>query len=389
MPDHCGLANRNELLLALVLGGLMLAWLGLSLYVLATRALHDLGRAALRRAQREAGRMPGLRRLPRRSIERAAADAATPDDLAAALSAWALRDDPARIVADAFRSEKRSRWKRIAALRILTRVRWSLAPVLLERALDSDDEVVVAVAVRALGELGDAHSSSLLVDALRRGRSSRSRIATQLDQAPGCSAGLLLPLLHDSDAAVRFWGATLLARHARHADIARDLAVATRDGAPSVRAAAVEGLAASDAPEAPMVARLLLADSVWYVRVHALRTLGSFDRDDLLPEAAALLGDESWWVREAAKEALKRRPLRAAELLVDYLEHPDAFARNGAAETLQNIGYLDALLDEAAADSPESRLVARILLAGGARLTSTAALRRGFDPAELEKLSAA
>ena len=389
MPGNCGLANHNELWLTLVLGVLMLAWLGLSLYVLATRALHDLGQALIRRAQRETGRMPGLRRLPRRSVDRAAADAATPDDVATVLSTWTLRDDPARIVSDAFRSEKRSRWRRIAALRILTRVRWHLAPVLLERALESDDAVVVAVAISALGDFGDAHSAGVLVDALRHGRSSRSRIATQLDQAPGCSPSLLLPLLSDPDETVRFWGATLLARHAHTHDVARELTVATRDAAPSVRAAAVEGLAGSGAPEAPMVARLLLADPVWYVRVHALRTLGSFERDDLLPEAAALLGDASWWVREAAKEALERRPVRAAELLVDYLEHPDAFARNGAAETLQNIGYLDALLDEAGADSPESRLVARILLAGGGRLAATTALRTGLDPAELDELAAA
>lgn len=388
MPGHCGLANHNELVLALVLGGLVLAWLGLSLYVLVTRALHDLGQAALRRAQSETA-LRGLRRLPRRRIQRVAADAATPDDVAAVLSAWALQDDPDRIVADAFRSGKRGRWKRVAALRILTRVRSDLAPVVLERALESDDDMVVAVAVRALGELGDAHSAGLLVDALRQGRSSRSRIATQLDQAAGCSPSLLLPLMRDADETVRFWGATLLARHARHADVARDLAIATRDAAPSVRAAAVEGLAASDAPEAPMVARQLLTDPVWFVRVHALRSLGSFDRDDLLPAAAPLLADDSWWVREAAKEALERRPLRAAELLVDYLEHPDAFARNGAAETLQNIGYLDELLRRAGADSPESQLIARILLAGGARLAATAALRRGLDPADLEQLAAA
>jgi HEAT repeat protein len=383
------LANQNELLLALVLGALMLAWLGLSLYVLVTRVLHDLGQASLRRAQGKPGSRQGLKGLRRRRVERVAADAATPDDVAAVLSAWAVRDDPERIVANAFRSSKRARWRRIAALRILTRVRWSLAPVLLERALESDDEVVVAAAVRGLGELGDAHSSSLLVDALRDGRSSRSRIATQLDHAPGSTPSLLTPLLHDLDPAVRFWGATLLAGHAARAEVARELVAATRDDAPSVRAAAVEGLSSSDAPEATTVVRLLLADPVWYVRVHALRTLGSLERDDLLPEAAALLGDESWWVREAAKEALERRPKRAAELLLDYLEHPDAFARNGAAETLQNIGYLDALLDGVEADSPESRLVTRILLAGGARLTATTALRTGLDLADLEQLAAA
>jgi HEAT repeat protein len=381
------LANPNERLLALVLGVLVLAWLALSLYVLVTRTLHDAEQAALRRVQRSAGTLHLLRRLPRRSVERVAADAATPDEFAAVLSAWAVRDDPARVVADAYRSGKRRRWRRIAALRILTRVRWNLAPVLLERALESDDEVVVTVAVGALGELGDAHSSNLLVDALRHGRSSRSRIATQLDQAPGCSPDLLLPLLLDPDAVVRFWGATLLARHARDDDVARELAVATGDAAPSVRAAAVEGLAASGASRAPLAVRRLLADPVWYVRVHALRSLGLLGLDELLPDAAALLADESWWVRAAAKEALERRPVRAAELLMDYLEHPDAFARNGAAETLQNIGVLDELVAQARVDPSETQLLARILQAGGARLTASAAIRGGLDAARLEELA--
>ena len=373
-------------MLAFVLGALALAWFGVSLYVLATRVLHDLGRTTLARLQRDDADARAWRLLPRRTVELVAADAATPAALAEALSARALEDDPGGIVGRAWNG---ARWRRITALRIVTRARWALAPVLLEHALAGDDEAVVTVAVAALGEIGDAHASALLVDALRDGRASRSRIATQLDQAAGSSPELLVPLLHDRDPAVRFWGATLLGRHAASDRAALALIALTGDANPSVRSAAVEGIAGSALAEAPRAAHQLLADPVWYVRVHAVRTLGSFGQHDLLSAAPPLLADDSWWVRSAAKEALERNPLRAAELLVDYLEHPDEFARNGAAEILQNIGLLDDLVDDARTNPAQVRLLVRILNAGGKRLTASAGRRSGLDPGELERLAAA
>lgn len=384
--------TSSEETLILVLGVLVLIWLGMSMYVLITRFLHDLGAAVIRRAEIEVERRheegtvygsldlgPMIRRLPSRTIERVAADTATPESLATALSTSALDRKPAQLLTEANASDGRSPWKRVIALRILVRARSTEVPALLERALESDDETVVGVAVNALGELGDRPSSILLLGALREERFPRSRIAAQLDLAPGCSAELLIPLLRDPEPAVRFWGATLLGHLAADRSVAVELVMSTEDADPSVRAAAVEGLAGSDEPEACTAARRLVTDPVWYVRVHAVRTLRSFDRDDLLADAAPLLADGSWWVRTAAKETLESRPQAAAELLAGYLDHPDEFARNGAAEVLQNIGVVEELVSAAELDTAQERFLADILKAGGPRFEAMAAARSGVD----------
>jgi hypothetical protein len=58
--------------------------------------------------------------------------------------------------------------------------------------------------------------------------------------------------------------------------------------------------------------------------------------------------------------------------LVDTLSSPDEFARNGAAEVLQDVGLVDLLLSE----DPTSPLLAKIHAAGGARLREATEARR-------------
>jgi hypothetical protein len=53
------------------------------------------------------------------------------------------------------------------------------------------------------------------------------------------------------------------------------------------------------------------------------------------------------------------------------LTHDDPFARNGAAEVLQDIGFVDFL----ALDNPENPLLERIYEAGGERLRDAAQQR--------------
>ena len=105
---------------------------------------------------------------------------------------------------------------------------------------------------------------------------------------------------------------------------------------------------------------------------------------------APLLADESWWVRAAAKETLSARHVGAPGVLVDYLGHPDEFARNGAAEVLQTIGAVDALIRHVMlADAGVERdALRRVLAAGGHRALAAAAARNGLDAAELERLAA-
>lgn len=267
----------------------------------------------------------------------------------------------------------RANWRRIAALRLLAHHGYSnIVPLLGEAVADHDSEIVGA-AVAILGRIPDMKAAEILIGVLKNGQYAPSRVATYLDSFPLPIPSLLRPLLHHPDATVRYWGVMLLARHAQSAGVEQELAALTRDKAPLVRRAAIASLARVNPAAAVPAARALLDDQVWYVRAHAARALGESEDPDLADAVAPLLADKEWWVRTAAKEALQRMGSEVWSVLVPYLDHTDAFARNGAAEVLQNIGILDSLIVLEAATSRPSpgkvEMLRKIAAAGGTRMT--------------------
>ncbi len=268
----------------------------------------------------------------------------------------------------------RHNWRRIAAMRILAASGSPdrLVP-LLRRTLAEHDLELVGAALAVLGRLHDPAAAAALVGALKERQYSPSRIATYIDQFPLPVAGLLAGLLHHPDPNVRYWGATLAARHPFDT-AAADLAALTGDPSPFVRKAAIASLAQIEPSAAAAAARDLLSDAVWYVRAHAARALAASGDLEAAEEIAPLLADPEWWVRLAARESLQQMGEEIWSVLVPYLEHADTFARNGAAEVLQNIGVLDSLIVlEAATSRPSAtklEMLRKIASAGGTRMTS-------------------
>jgi HEAT repeat protein len=238
-----------------------------------------------------------------------------------------------------------------------------------------DDRDVVAAAVSLLGTLSDTDAAGLLVAALRQRLLAPSRIAARLDRFPIEIAEVVAPLMADPDPVVRFWGATLLARYGSRPGVPGALAHLGRDRDPSVRKAAIESLGRIGGPQAEHTARRLLADPVWFVRAHAARAIGDLRRADLAAELLPLLADGQWWVRAAAKDALVMMGPEAAPVVARALDHPDRFARNGAAEVLQNLGVLDDLAARAGAGAEEASLLQKAAAAGGAVLASAIVAR--------------
>lgn len=270
------------------------------------------------------------------------------------------------------RHAPKDNWRRIAAMRVLA-AGSAAAPLvpILTRALDDDPEVVGA-SLSVLGRLEDRAAGLALIGALKDHKYAPSRIATYLDQSPAAIADALVPLLHHPDAQVRYWGATLVSRH-RAPGVERDVEMLTKDPSPLVRKAAVATLAEIDGAAAVAVVQPLLADPIWYVRAHAARALAAANAVDTAEQIAALLADREWWVRLAARESLQQMGEEIWSVLVPYLDHADAFARNGAAEVLQNIGVLDSLIVlEAATSRPSANkveMLRKIAAAGGTRMT--------------------
>jgi HEAT repeat protein len=242
-------------------------------------------------------------------------------------------------------------------------------PRLLRRVLHDPDPKIAAAAIRTLGDVGDEWAVDLLLDTLRDGNGSRSRIASELERLAPAPGPKLLPLLRDHDPAVRFWAATLLRPYPELADAT--LIELTWDSDANVRAAAVETLGTrhGSAVETALSARL--DDSEWFVRVHAARAVGHVVGAEAAPSLTRLLSDRRWWVRTAAKDALRGMGSDAVPSLLATLTHEDLFARNGAAEVLQDVGFVDFL----AADNPRSPLLERIKVAGGERFRDAAEAR--------------
>ena len=261
------------------------------------------------------------------------------------------------------------RWRRVAAIQRLERAHHPVVPSLLRRVLRDPDPTIAAAAIRTLGHVGDEWAVELLVDALRRGEGSRSRIASELERLAPMPGPKLTPLLRDGDPAVRFWGATLLRPYP---DLAEPTLIElTWDSDPNVRAAAVETLGTRSGQAVATALSARLGDREWFVRVHAARAVGHVVGPDAAPSVAGLLADERWWVRSAAKDALRGMGADAVPSLLSVLSHDDPFARNGAAEVLQDIGFVDFL----ALDNPRSPLLERIYAAGGERYRDAAMAR--------------
>jgi GNAT superfamily N-acetyltransferase len=253
------------------------------------------------------------------------------------------------------------RWRRVTALQRLEQAHHPLVPQLVRPVLDDPDERVAAAAIRTLGDIGDEWAIEILVDALRRGHGSRSRVAAELEELAPAPGPRLVPLLRDWNPAVRFWGATLLQAYPDLGEAT--LIELTWDSDPNVRAAAVEALGTRSGSAVGTALLARLDDSEWFVRVHAARAAGRVLGVEAAPTIIRLLADERWWVRTAAKDALRSMGTDAVPSLLPVLTHADPFARNGAAEVLQDIGFVDFL----ALDNPRSPLLERIYEAGGER----------------------
>jgi len=298
----------------------------------------------------------------------------------AALSARAA-DRLARRVRARPRTEW-GRWRRVTALQRLERAHHPAVPKLIRLVLDDPDQRIAGAAIRTLGDIGDEWAIDILIDALRRGHGSRSRVAAELEELAPAPGSRLVALLRDWNPATRFWGATVLQGYP---DLGESTLIElTWDQDPNVRAAVVEtlGTRAGSAVGTALFARL--DDSEWFVRVHAARAAGHVLGAEAAPTITRLLSDERWWVRAAAKDALRGMGIDAVPSLLSILAHDDPFARNGAAEVLQDIGFVDFL----ALDNPRSPLLERIYAAGGERYRDAVEARVG-RLAELDEVRVA
>ena len=303
------------------------------------------------------GRSPAIRRilsrLSRRAVYRMVASTELPVSVTEICAAYTIeRWGLPQMILDAKGQRGRRKWRRISALFALGHIRAADSHDLLERALFDPDPDVAGAAAVILRRLGDDRSAAILVSALRGGSFPASRVATHLDQFPIPIHALLRPLLADPESEARYWAASLLSRYPDVDGLAGEIVLLVDDVSPQVRKAALATLGGvSSTAVIPAVERGA-RDPVAYVRSTAIRSLARYGmlESDISPRrtfAASIapsLADTVWEVRLAAKESLvDLGPVTWRETAAQ-LESVDEFARNGAAEVLQNLGLLDAAI---------------------------------------------
>lgn len=390
--------SRLGPLLVVFFASSLALWVVLSLYVVLNRLIYDVRRRTLRQAQAELGdpalsgrppfersrRVEGiLARLSKRAVHRVVADVSLPGFLSETFAAYAVTKwGIDRVLRHASRPTGRFlKWRRLAALSVLAQLRHRRVHDLLAAAARERDPDVAGASVVLLGRLRDRRAASILIDLLREQNVSASRVATQLENFPQETAALLMPLLGDALPHVRTWAAYLLSRFPSTPGLGASLASLCHDAEPGVRKSAVQTLGTVGGPLAGRAAAELLDDSVPYVRAHAARALGSLLGVEHVGRIAPLLADRDFWVRLAVKETLATMGTRARHAVIEQLDSTDGFARNGAAEVLQNMGVLDELIAQSARTADEGSLdvLEKALRAGGQGIFDTAMARTDRD----------
>jgi hypothetical protein len=194
-------------------------------------------------------------------------------------SIYALKDDPTAENVEQIRVmwADPDRDVRATALNALVVLRVDDAQDLARAGLEDEDGFVRATAAKLLGDLENGTDAERLVTVLRA----------------------------DSDPIVRLRAAEALARIGGETAVA-GLAQGLSDPMDDVRLAATRGLRELDPGYAkPELARLLLEDPHYEIRVQAARALGLTGDPEMRPLLEAALQDPNEFVRAAAANALR------------------------------------------------------------------------------------
>ncbi|HEU4722639.1 MAG TPA: HEAT repeat domain-containing protein [Gemmatimonadaceae bacterium] len=402
-------AIRIEPLLLPGFAAMATLWLSFSGWVVADRVRYDRSRERLDSIERALAdptlaTLPPLERaaavrdmlghLPTLDVYRMTGNADLPPWVREQCGAHALQQVGLdRMLRDATPHRgARRKWRRISALNALVYARPDSIHALLRVALADADADVASAAASVLQRLGDRRAAEVLIGGLRSSRLPASRIAARLERFPIAIDELLRPLLTSTRPEARYWAVTLLRGQHDHGGLADAIVPLVDDADPPVRKAALLTLAAMQAPDLVRLASWRLTDPAPYVRSAAIlalaqageRTPDRARRSALASTIAPSLADRDWSVRTAAKDALARLGPATWRAVAAQLSSDDRFARNGAAEVLQNLGVLDWTLRGIASGvrpSPEALdVLKRALLEGGMPMADAAMLRTKAEP---------
>lgn len=242
------------------------------------------------------------------------------------------------------RSPRRGR--RSDAARRLGRICDPGAVPALRGLLGDKEEEVREAALYALGRIGTLEALEAMLEALERGnRWTQEKIAEVIQEAGDESIAVLVDLLRDPNPARRAFAAEVIGGVAG-ADEVGYLAEALMDDDLDVRARAADSLGKLRHPSSRPSLLLALEDPQWEVRAQAAKALGRIGEEEDAPRLAEKLRDPQWWVRNNAAAALREMGESGEGSLVGALWDEDRFAREAAAQALEEGSLVERIIEE-------------------------------------------
>ena len=229
--------------------------------------------------------------------------------------------------------------------------------------LQDPGEEVREAALFALGRIGTRDALESMLDALESGdRWSQEKVAEAVEEAGDESRRMLVGLLRDGNTLRRAFAAEVMGT-VGGAEEAVYVEEALTDEEVDVRARAADSLGRMRHRPARPALLQALGDPSWEVRAQAAKALGKIgDPQDVLRMAQAL-SDREWWVRNNAAAALREMGEAGESPLVEMLWDEDRFARETAAQALEEGSMVERLvkeMQEGEIDPEAARIIHRL-----------------------------
>lgn len=257
----------------------------------------------------------------------------------------------------------RLRSKRSDAARRLGRIGDPRSVPELAKLLEDPGEEVREAALYALGKIGSRDAlESMLVALDNSDRWSQEKVAEAVEEAGDESRRVLVGLLRDENPARRAFAAEVMGEIGGDEE-AVYLEEALADEEVDVRARAADSLGRMRHRMARPALLRALDDPAWQVRAQAVKALGKIGEESDVTRIAEKLRDTQWWVRKNAAAALREMGETGEVPLVEMLWDEDRFARETAAQALEEGSIVERLVKDMreGEDDPESGRIIRRL----------------------------
>lgn len=257
----------------------------------------------------------------------------------------------------------RNKWRRIEAIITLGYLDLPLASDILKKSLIDKDEDIAYFSILSLGRIKTAESARALLEVIRNRTFSGYKIASVLETFPPNIVGEVIEATQDTDPILRFWAIKLLSRF-KPKEYTDRIGALTKDKLPDIRAAACECLGDIAGKSLEVFVKECLNDSVWFVRVHAIRALEKISGADSVPDLVNLIRYDNWFIQENIKKVMTKYINQSLPHIERLLWDDDKSIRKVCLEILDVSGHTNRVLQDVISENSEARDTALLLLKG-------------------------